>query len=1046
MNRFVSLSPKFFPLVLGGFLSSVSLPCMAAETTASETATEVVTLSRLESFNAFLAAERDREKERSTSEYDWLIVPRAKAEEFNLLENNTLEIVFNEAMSQRSWNAESIDLLMTRIQDYLKANHPKWADYKLKLGIAYNLVEKYKVFPIEEWATTPELIQARIQGATEPVKPLAAPVVERVDYAGPAITNGLAGSNLVIAASHGWTWHQEQRWQFQRARVYTTVEDLFPLSSVNPFLIPMLENAGAMVWSARERSYQTAEVIVDNEHRDPDFQSTGNWEVSPFRGWSGGRVPAMNDRVEPFSLGDSLRAAVDAETTSTVRITPLIPRSGEYPVYASWGMSNSNSSSVPMTIHHAGGSTTVRVNQQVAGGTWVYLGSYPFQQGQNEGQGSVEITTAGAVANESGTTWISVDAFRFGGGMGNIAPGDHVSGKPRYAETALYNLQYSGAPRDFVFNAPSTPGHFGIDYNQDITARGEYPNWLQGSPNGPNAARNHPGLGVPVDAMVSWHTDAGGQSGGIVGTLMLYQIQDDRGEETFPDGRSRFLNRDLSTLIMEEYIRTIRGEFSSTWPRRDLREVGYGEIRRPNTPSTIIELLSHHNFQDMKYGVDPRFKKATARSVYKALTRFVCYGRGHIPVIQPLEPAAVSLRHRKNGLFALTIKPQLDPLEPTALPTHYIVYESRDGFAFDNGTQYPATGRDGETNIALQLPKGEPRYFRVTAANEGGQSLPSSVVGGSYYGTLGLNRVLLVDAFDRISGPEIVEAPGAQGFNRHADPGVGYHYNDGVVGDQYDFNFNSEWKNDLETPGRGASTSHLEDHREKGNSFDHIVAYGKILHEQKYPFDSSTRLLATANSSGESAAVIWIGGEQKTVLPFVIPEELKEGAPDRMESEFPLMESAQAEWLLQYLSQGGKVIISGAYVGEELMGPAADEAKRTLALELGVQSFIRSASTINALTSADDSTSTTLPARFGRDLESPINIVGTVYPVEHPQGFTTTTGKPLAIYGDTGEVAAFQTKNALVAGFPLETVLPLESRSGLILNSLENLLGKNEKN
>ncbi|MGF1572909.1 MAG: hypothetical protein ACFCU1_07540, partial [Sumerlaeia bacterium] len=552
-----------------------------------------------------------------TSEFDSLFIPRAKVIEANQLDSGVLEVVFNETMGQRKWDQQSAEQLEVVLLQELHQKRPEFNKFNdLDLNIAYNFTANYKVFPIEEWMTNAEQIRERQLGVETPVMPLSKPVVQLPQYAGPSREAGLENRNFVISASHGWTWHFENRWQFQRARLYTIVEDLFPQSSINPFLIPMLENAGAVVWSTRERSYQTAEVIVDNTDNsvDHDFIQSGSWDVYEYKGWKGGRPAVLDEKTEPFRLGTALTARVSEEAVSSVQYVPFIPRTGEYPVYASWIQSRSNSDSVPIVINHAGGQTTVRVNQKVAGSTWVYLGTFPFEKGKSVESGSVRITTEGAALNEreGAATLVSADAVRFGSGMGNITVEDQISGKPRYAEGAKYSLQYAGAPYEFVTNMPTGEGHFGGDYNQDILTRGEYPNWLQGNPNGPNAARSHQGLGVPVDAMVSWHTDAGGEADGIIGTLMLYQYLDDQGNETFPDGRSRWLNRDLSVYIMDEFIRTIRSEFSSNWPRRDLREVGFGEIRRPNTPSVIIELLSHHNFNDMKYGVDPRFKKATA--------------------------------------------------------------------------------------------------------------------------------------------------------------------------------------------------------------------------------------------------------------------------------------------------------------------------------------------------------------------------------------------------------------------------------------------------
>lgn len=48
-------------------------------------------------------------------------------------------------------------------------------------------------------------------------------------------------------------------------RCLQTVEDLYTQSFVLPYLVPMLENAGANVLLPRERDCQTAEIIIDND-------------------------------------------------------------------------------------------------------------------------------------------------------------------------------------------------------------------------------------------------------------------------------------------------------------------------------------------------------------------------------------------------------------------------------------------------------------------------------------------------------------------------------------------------------------------------------------------------------------------------------------------------------------------------------------------------------------------------------------------------------------------------------------------------------------
>lgn len=75
------------------------------------------------------------------------------------------------------------------------------------------------------------------------------------------IANGLEGRHIALWASHGWVKdEQTDLYHWQRARLWTTVEDVFTVAFVAPYLVPMLENAGAVVLQPRayvRPGYQT---------------------------------------------------------------------------------------------------------------------------------------------------------------------------------------------------------------------------------------------------------------------------------------------------------------------------------------------------------------------------------------------------------------------------------------------------------------------------------------------------------------------------------------------------------------------------------------------------------------------------------------------------------------------------------------------------------------------------------------------------------------------------------------------------------------------
>ena len=908
------------------------------------------------------------------------------------------------------------------------------------------------VWSMDDITTSPELIRERESGRTREAPALAAPVVQRASYAGPDINAGLAGRHIAVHPSHGWTWHKEYRWQLQRARVHTIAEDMFPMAYINPFFIPMLENAGAVVFSSRERDFQLDEVIVDNDGHDAvsALELKGDWRPGPARGWNGPRPIALDHATNPFELGTTIVAEIAAMPEAVV--TPYIPREGSYAVYASWASGEDHSPAVPVEITHLGGITRVLVNQQVAGGTWVYLGSFRFGPNPDPKReapanspttAQIRVLGEGAVpsyAAEMGgrPTLVSFDAIRLGGGMGNVAPkGGHLSGAPRYAEAARYFLQYAGMPVALM-GLESWPVHFGEDYWTDIVGRGEFANWLMGAPHGPNADRTLAGLGVPIDLSLSWHTDAGFSETGLIGTHMIYAVPDQAGEMTYPDGRSRLLGRDLATLIMDEFVRTARELYTSQWARRMLQDRGLGEIRRPNVPSALIELLSHHNFNDMKYGIDPRFQHDMARAAYKAILRFVAAQNGFEPVVQPLHPTHLTMRALDAERAEITWRAQPDPIEPTAMPTGYLVHLSRDGKAFRPGFYVEAppavvTGED------LSMPL----YARITAVNAGGESLPSRVVGARHSADSEAMGVLLVDGFDRVAPPAIIDEPGSRGFSMATDPGVGWHSHYGVVGDVYDLDPKSPWGNDLETPGWGGSDNSLEHRLIRGNTFNHVIEYAPALVQLGLGFDSMTQ---DAWSAGDAegletdAAIIWIAGRQRTQMP---PKGIERGAPDRMQPAFQVLDAPARARLTAHLEAQGRLVLSGAYVMEDLTtGPLADADSRNFARNmLGLAASTPRATHSNtaaANPSAPEAFRSMRIVRFGRDLLPPINMLDTVYPVESAEALVpaNNTWLPALIYGDTNRIAAMASERVTVVGFPIETALPPAGRVELIRASL----------
>ena len=70
----------------------------------------------------------------------------------------------------------------------------------------------------------------------------------------------------------------------------------------------------------------------------------------------------------------------DADYTAVWTPGSRLP-AGQYDVYARWFSNEYRSQAVAYTVNHAGGASTVTVNQRLNSGTWVLLGRYNFNAG-----------------------------------------------------------------------------------------------------------------------------------------------------------------------------------------------------------------------------------------------------------------------------------------------------------------------------------------------------------------------------------------------------------------------------------------------------------------------------------------------------------------------------------------------------------------------------------------------------------------------------------------------------------------------------------------
>ena len=599
------------------------------------------------------------------------------------------------------------------------------------------------------------------------------------------ITKGLQDRHISIWASHGRYYDiGKGRWQWQRPNLFGTTEDLYSQTVVIPYLIPMLQNAGAVVFSPRERDWQKQEVIVDNDgvHRGYIEYGSKHWTSTSTQGFA---VHAGNysDGENPFTKGTARKVkTTKGKNVTMASYQPTFPESGDYAVYVSYQTVKKSIGDAEYVVYHKGQATTFHVNQQMGSGTWVYLGTFNFDKGSSEFNRVV-------VTNHSDSKGVvTTDAVRFGGGMGNIERGGEISGLPRCLEGARYSTQWYGAPREVVsiFQGQN-------DYNDDINCRSLMMNWLAG---GSPYVPYQQGLKVPIELSLAVHSDAGyTKDGSLTGTLGICTT-DYKGDTRLNSGLSRSVSKDFAQGIVDQIKNDLQSKFNISWTTRGVWDKNYNESRRPEVPSAILEMLSHQNFNDMKFGQDPNFKFTLARAAYKEITKYIASLHNTTYVIQPLAPDHFCTRFISKGKLQLSWQPVYDKLESSAQPTSYIVYTAINNGGFDNGTVV------NSTNNTIDLEPGNLYRFRVAAVNAGGESFPTEELAAEYNKDASKN-VLIVNNFHRLSSPAIIDNDLEQGFDFNADPGVPYGKYAGWNGFQTNFPARHYIKNSIyDTIGR----------------------------------------------------------------------------------------------------------------------------------------------------------------------------------------------------------------------------------------------------
>lgn len=822
------------------------------------------------------------------------------------------------------------------------------------------------------------------------------------------IKNGLQGRHLCVWQSHGKYYnHNKQKWIWQRPNLFCTNEDLFTQTIVVPYLIPMLQNAGAVVFTPRERDWQKQEIIIDNDEildgsRYEERVSKYHWKYGGT-GFAHTREGYENGE-NPFRMGtfQMIEATQSPMNTSDVVWIPEILVEDDYAVYVSYQTVPGSVPDASYTVKHGGTETTFRVNQQMGGGTWVYLGTFRFTKGKSE-DNCISLSN---LSNHKGV--VTADAVRIGGGMGNTVRGDSTmalpfgSDLPRCLEAARYSAQWYGMP-DSVYSRRGND-----DYSDDINARPLTENHIA------RGSLYHPGdsgLCVPIELSMGVHSDAGfNTDNSVFGTLGIYTK--DFNDGLTGAGLSRLVSRDLADMVMTQVCTDMTRELG-TWNRRDMYDRNYGETRDPYVPAIILETLSHQNWTDMRLGHDPWFKFIFARSVYKGILRFLSsiHGKKNY-VVQPLPVAGLSAEaSSERNTITLRWTPRLDTAEPTANPEGYVVYTKKAGKDFDNGIYI----KGNDCFYQFNAEPGTLYSFRIAAINDGGASMLSEEVCAAVSANPHAPSILLVDAFQRLAGPLPFDNETTGGFDFDQDPGVIDVKSPGFCGAQLNFD------KTLYGKGFGTSGGELEGMILAGNTHD-------------YSTRAATDILKTHPdcniSSTTPIQIAALDLRNYRIASFTLGAQKNDGySLIRRKAFTPEMLTA----ISQLTMQGSSILVSGAFIGSDALN-AADDAFIADKLKYRYVATAPTDSICGVEGLGNMATIYSRPNEHNYWVKS-TDIIEGVSGAFNTMKYSTTNYPAAVAYPGPGyRVLAF--------GFPLECIKEAEARQNILGISIDFLLGK----
>jgi hypothetical protein len=415
----------------------------------------------------------------------------------------------------------------------------------------------------------------------------------------------------------------------------------------------------------------------------------------------------------------------------------------------------------------------------------------------------------------------------------------------------------------------------------------------------------------------------------------------------------------------------------------------------------------------MLYGQDPNFRFTLARSIYKTVLRYVTSRHGQPCTVQPLPPDNFHIEFTgKEGEVRLSWR---GVAEDGAAPTGYVLYMAQDGGGYDNGTLL----RGSSCNVRL-VPD-VLYHFRVAAINDGGQSFPTEEL-TALCNPLAEKTILVVNGFRRLSSPAVAEY--GQGFDLQKDMGVSYGRTAGWLGMQRVFD--EKRLGVVDSTGLGFTTNDLEGRFIAGNTFDYVRTHAEAIRRAgKFNIVSSS---AQAVENGDILLT------EYHAVDLLLGLECNDGHSTKPYKTFS---RAMQQQLRNYTTYGGRLMVSGAYVGSDMR---TDEERAFLEDVLKVK--------------YDGTNSESFGNVGGLGLS--FTVIRTPnerhYAAMHADVLMPANSQPLAfpamVYANSTSAAVAYPGNifrTFTMGFPFECIDDADIRAKVMYGILNFLLQKNEK-